>query len=368
MTYIHQLSDWPEFSWDERLVATRLAQARFRQGAVFGKMSALGEEFQLSANVETLIAEVAASSAIEGEILDLELVRSSVALKAGIEAPASNAGRANRDIDGFVNVIWDATTKFNGPLTAARLFHWHRWLFPDSPDLEIGQWRSAATGRMQVVSARKVGTERVHFEAPDAGRVPGEMRAFFAWFEKSPADDLLKAAIAHLCFLTIHPFQDGNGRIARAISELCLARADQSTRRFYSLSAQIERERSDYYLNLELSQKGDLDITDWLVWFLGCFERAILSSGQTLADTLTNARLWNRLQQSTPNARQLKVVQKLISGFDGKLTSSKYAKIAKCSQDTAIRDLKALVEAGVLAASTAGGRSRSYALADEAEG
>lgn len=368
MRYLHQLTDWPNFTWEKQRVSESLARARFEQGRLIGRLESLDPEGQARADVTVLSRGIVASSAIENEHLELDQVKDSVVSqksgKSGSRRPVSNR------TEGAVAVVMDATKGCKDKLTKSRLFQWHRWLFAEQDDnnsLEVGQWRSSSTGRMRVVSKRGDGSERIHFEAPKPGRVSAEMTQFLNWFDESRTsgeiDPVLIAGVAHLYFLTVHPFQDGNGRIARAISEMSLAESDQSTHRFYSLSAQIEMDRAEYYTELELSQKSpDLDITDWLLWFVGCFRRAILSAETLIEQTLRDAKFKTRIQEFGPNPRQTKILESLLAGFNGKLTSSKYAKIAKCSQDTAVRDINALVNGGLLEPSEAGGRSRSYSV------
>jgi len=308
---------------------------------------------------------VVKSSAIEGETLDPEAVRSSIARRLGMDAGGLKP--ADRNVDGIVEMMLDATRNYDNPFTTERLFAWHASLFPTGRSgmrkIRVGAWRDDGDGPMQVVSGR-VGKERVHFEAPGAGQLNAEMIAFVDWFNAGPEiDPVLKAGVAHLWFVTIHPFDDGNGRIARAIADLCLARSEKSSQRFYSMSAQIRRERSDYYSTLERTQKGALDITPWQEWFLSCLRRAIEGSQDTLGAVLEKARFWERFAQQSLNARQVNVLNRVLDGFEGKLTTSKWAKLTKCSQDTAYRDILDLVERGALRKDVGGGRSTSYSLA-----
>ena len=364
--YIHQLATWPEFHWNREHIAEQLAAVRHRQGRLIGRMEALGLKLRSEATLETLTQEVVKSSEIEGEILDQAQVRSSIARRLGIDIGA--LAPVDRKVEGVVEMTLDATQKFNEPLTAERLFGWHTALFAAGRSgmtkITVGAWRDERSGPMQVVSGA-TGHGRVHFEAPSAGRLPREMLAFLDWLNgKDSMDLVLKAAVAHLWFVTIHPFEDGNGRIARAIADMTLARSERSAERFYSMSAQIRRERDAYYDILEATQKGDLDITPWLEWFLACLERAFQGAETTLAAVLKKARFWEAHADANFNRRQRTIVNRVLNGFEGKLTSSKWAKLAKCSQDTALRDIDDLVKCRVLIKDKAGGRSTSYSLAE----
>jgi Fic family protein len=328
-------------------------------------MNALGFQFQQEASLQTLTADVLKSGEIEGEKLDAEQVRSSIARRLGMDIGALKP--ADRNVEGVVEMMLDATRHYDQPLTAERLFAWHASLFPTGRSgmtkIRTGDWRDDGTGPMQVVSG-PVGNEHVHFEAPKADRLEAEMRGFLDWFETdSSIDAVLKAALAHLWFVTIHPFDDGNGRVARAIADLTLARSENSPQRFYSMSAQIRQERNAYYGILEETQTGSMDITPWMEWFLGCLGRAIDGAQTTLSAVLAKARFWERAQGVPLNDRQRLVLNRLLNGFEGKLTTSKYAQLAKCSQDTALRDILPLVERGTLVRNPEGGRSTSYALA-----
>lgn len=363
--YIHERNDWPRFDWSRDRLVEPLATVRLKQGRLIGHMEALGFQLRQEAVLQTLTADVLKSSEIEGEKLDAEQVRSSIARRLGMDIGALKP--ADRNVEGIVEMMLDATRRYNEPLTADRLFAWHASLFPTGRSgmtaLRVGDWRDDNTGPMQVVSG-PIGKERVHFEAPNAARLPGEMQAFIDWFNTAAdIDPILKAGLAHLWFVTIHPFDDGNGRIARAIADMALARSENSPQRFYSMSAQIRQERSSYYDILEKTQKGTIDITPWLDWFLNCLSRAIDGAQTTLAAVLTKARFWDAFSRVTINERQRIVLNRLLDGFEGKLTSSKYAKLAKCSQDTAQRDILALVENGILLRNPEGGRSTSYGLA-----
>ncbi|GAB4002101.1 Fic family protein [Spirosoma daeguense] len=363
--YIYQYSKWPRFDWDYDRLITPLAHLRHKQGRLIGQMAGLGFSLRAEAMLQTLTLEVIKTSEIEGEILDQDHVRSSIAKRLGIET--FGLVPVDRDVDGVVEMLLDATQQYDKKLTKDRLFGWHAALFPTGRSgmfkITVGDWRNGNAGPMQVVSG-PLGKERVHFQAPDANRLDHEMQAFLHWFNSDVAlDPVIKAGIAHLWFVTIHPFDDGNGRIARTIADMQLARADGSTQRFYSMSAQIRKERNAYYDALEKTQRGDLDITNWLEWFLGCLDRALSATDEILAGVLKKAHYWEWLGTKTISERQRLMLNKLLDGFDGKLTSSKWAKIAKCSQDTALRDIQNLMEQGVLVKDESGGRSTSYLLA-----
>ena len=367
--YIHQLPDWPRFAWKRERLAQPLANIRYRQGRMIGHMEALGFELRQEAVLHTLAEDVLKSTEIEGEKLDAAQVRSSIARRLGIDIGALKP--ADRAVEGVVEMMLDATRHYDRPLTADRLFGWHASLFPTGRSgmirIRAGAWRNDRTGPMQVVSG-PIGREHVHFEAPPAARLAREMRTFLNWFNKpATVDPVLKAAQAHLWFVTIHPFDDGNGRLARAIADMSLARSENRPQRFYSMSAQIQQERAAYYDILERTQKGTpavtMDITPWMDWFLGCLGRAIDGAQTTLAAVLAKARFWESIAGVAINERQRLVLNRLLDGFQGKLTTSKYAKLAKCSQDTALRDILPLVERGVLVHGPEGGRSTSYALA-----
>jgi Fic family protein len=366
MTYIYQQPGWPHLKWDDTRLMPLLADIRHRQGRLLGQMERLGFTLRNEASLTTLTSDVVGSSAIEGEKLDVEEVRSSIARRLGIEY--AGAAVASRNVEGVVEMMLDGTRRFAEPLTAERLFRWHSSLFPTGHSgmqrIAAGAWRPAEAGAMQVVSG-PVGRERVHFEAPEAHRLNEEMARFLEWFETTAGiDPVLKAGIAHFWFVTIHPFEDGNGRIARAIADMALARADGTADRFYSMSAQIETEPEDYYDHLERGQRGGLEITPWLEWFLGCLGRAIDKAQESLAGTLRKARMWEWINRSPVNERQRTVINRLLDGFEGKLSSSKYAKLVKCSADTALRDIKELLECRILVQDEAGGRSTSYHLVE----
>ncbi|PAC30070.1 Fic family protein [Flectobacillus sp. BAB-3569] len=364
--YIYQLLKWPNFTWDTEVITPLLASVRYKQGKLTGRMMGLGFSLQEEAELKTLTEDVLKTSEIEGEFLNPEQVRSSVARKLGMDIGSSVP--SDRHVDGVVEMLLDATKHFSQSLSDERLFGWHAALFPTGRSgmfkITVGDWRTAQEGPMQVVSGA-MGREIVHFEAPIAEKVADEMQAFLAWFNESQSYDLiLKAGIAHLWFVTIHPFDDGNGRIARALTDLLLARSDESSQRFYSMSAQIQKERKTYYTMLERTQKGDLDITDWLFWFLSCLERALTEAEQTLDSVLKKARYWSYFSTKILNERQHFMLNKLMDGFEGKLNTSKWAKMTKVSNDTALRDIQNLESQQVLVRENAGGRSTHYQLID----
>lgn len=367
MSYIHQQKDWPNFRWNESRLLPLLTKLRHQQGRLLGQMEGLGFHLRGEANLESLTKEVIGSSAIEGEKLDAEEVRSSIARRLGIAHAGTTP--ASRNVEGVVEMMIDATRKYEEALTAERLCSWHAALFPSGRSgmqrITVGSWRTEESGPMQVVSG-PMGRERVHFEAPEASRLDGEISRFLEWFEGTGSlDPVIKAGIAHFWFVTIHPFEDGNGRIARAIADMALARADGVAERFYSMSSQIEQERKQYYDSLESSQRGGLDITLWLEWFLGCLYRALENAQENLWAILHKARIWERINQDGPvNERQHVVINRLLDGFEGKLSSSKYAKLAKCSPDTALRDIKELQARDILIQEAGGGRSTGYRLAE----
>lgn len=363
--FIHERPDWPRFRWDAGALATLLAAVRHRQGRLLGRVQSLGFDLRTEANLVTLTSDVVKSSAIEGEILPPDEVRSSIARRLGLDT--AGLPRAGRAVDGFVEVMLDATQRAGTPLTRERLFGWHAALFPTGRSglrrITVGAWRPVEGGTMQVVSG-PAGRERVHFEAPAGDRIDAEMGRFLDWIDApGEVDPVIVAGIAHLWFVTIHPFEDGNGRIARAIADRMLALADGTHERFYSMSTRIEAERKGYYNALESAQRGDLDVTAWLEWFLECLGRAIEGADRTLAAVLHKAAIWDRIRERPVNARQQQVVNRMLDDFQGFLTTSKYAAIAKCSQDTALRDIRELLERGVLLRNPAGGRSVSYRLA-----
>ncbi len=359
--YIYQQENWPDFQWDKERLTTLLIQLRHQQGCLIGGMESIGFQLRDETVLQTLTQDVVKSSEIEGEILDQSLVRSSIARHLGMERAALDV--VDRNIEGVVEVILDATQKFDQPLTKERLLNWHATLFPNGRSgfmkINVGAWR---TGSVQVVSGQ-MGRETLHFEALSADLVDFEMERFLNWLNsETTMDPVLMAALAHLWFVTIHPFDDGNGRIGRAIVDLMLARSEKSSHRFYSLSAQIQIERKMYYVILEQTQKGELDITSWMEWFFGCLGRAVENALSTLDVIIEKARFWEVLKEVSLNDRQRKIINRLLDGFDGKLTSSKWAKMTKCSQDTAYRDILNLIDQGILVKNAEGGRSTSYSL------
>ncbi|MBI3288188.1 MAG: Fic family protein [Elusimicrobia bacterium] len=363
--YVHQLPAWPEFRWDQRTLAEPLAAARLRQGRLIGRMESLGFPQRDEAILQALTLDVLKSSEIEGDIFKRDEVRSSIARRLGLNV--AGLVPSNRRVDGVVRMTLEATQNYSAALSVERLFGWHAELFAGvTGTIRVGAWRDDALGPMQVVSGA-MGRERVHYEAPPASRLDREMAVFLDWANRTgDMDPVLRAAQAHLWFVTIHPFDDGNGRIARAIADWALARSENSARRFYSLSAQIQRERGDYYDVLERTQKGTLDVTEWMRWFLGGLDRAIAGTERSLAAVFEKERFWKSHAGATLNERQRLMLNKLLDGFEGKLTSTKWALLAKCSQDTAQRDIADLVARGVLTKDAAGGRSTSFFLTPSA--
>ncbi len=362
--YIHQNPDWPHFNWKSEELVSLLSEARNLQGRLFGKMETLGFDLRNEALLETLTLDVLKSAEIEGELLNPEQVRSSIAQRLGLEF--AGIITSDRNVDGMVDMMIDATRNCFNPLTKERLFDWHAALFPMGRSgifkITVADWRKDTIGKMQVVSGA-AGKEKIHFQAPDADLVEMEMNRFLQWFnEENKIDLVIKAAIAHLWLVTIHPFQDGNGRITRALTDMLLARSDKSRQRFYSMSAQIRIERKEYYHILEKTQKGDLDITEWIKWFLSCLINALNATEKILIRVLVKADFWNRHSKTIINERQKKVLNILLDEFEGKLTSMKWAKITKCSKDTAIRDINDLISKDILQKETAGGRSTKYEL------
>lgn len=370
MQYIHQSKIWPKFTWDAEKIMPFLGQVRQQQGRLLGRMEALGFSLRSEAELQTLTLDIIKSSEIEGEILDQTQVRSSIARKLGLDV--AGLVDSERNVDGVVEMILDATKNFDQKLTKNRLWGWHSCLFPGGRSgmykIEVGKWRSDKHGAMRVVSGA-VGKEKIHFQAPDAKRLSSEMNQFLKWFnQKDDMDAVLKSALAHLWFVTLHPFEDGNGRIARAIADMQLARADGSSQRFYSMSTQIRIERKAYYSILErtqksllISQKG-IDLTEWILWFLACLDQTLKKNEVTLKEVLKKDTFWKSQIANSMNERQKKMINKLIDGFEGKLTTSKWAKITKCSQDTAYRDILELIEKKVLIKDDSGGRSTTYSL------
>ncbi len=361
--YIHQLKSWPNFHWNEQDFISLLSEVRNLQGKLLGKVELLGFELKDEANLETLIQDVVQSSEIEGEILNPEQVRSSIATRLGLEN--SGLDHNDRHIDGIVEMMLDATHNNNKTLTDERLFGWHAALFPTGRSgmykIEVGKWR---LGDMQVVSGG-MNRETVHYEAPKAELLESEMIRFMNWFNtQSDLDPILKAAMAHLWFITIHPFDDGNGRIARAITDMQLSKADGVNQRFYSMSAQINNQKKSYYNILEQTQKDDLEITKWIVWFLDCLKKAIISSNSIVDKVVRKHQFWMKNSLQISNDRQREMLNKLMENFEGNLTTSKWAKITKVSQDTALRDITDLVNKGILRKENSGGRSTHYKLND----
>ncbi len=367
--YIWEQQDWPTFTWSNESLFSSLNHTHTEHARLLGNMETLGFLQRGEANLRALTEDVIRSSAIEDHSLDLHQVRSSIARRLGMDV--AGLVPSSHHVDGVVEMMLDATVDFDAPLTEARLFAWHAALFPTGRSgmhkLElhpriVGDWRDDNDGPIQVISGPH-GRLRVHYEAPSAAYVPSEMQKFLTWFENSTElDPFIKAGLAHLWFVTIHPFEDGNGRIARAIADMSLARAEDSSKRFYSMSAQILLERKQYYSQLESTQKSDVDVTQWLAWFLDCLVHSIRSARTTLKSVLQKAQFWQHFSQAQFNKRQVVMLNRLLDGFDGKMTTSKWAKIAKCSQDTAHRDILALIEQGVMKKDRAGGRSTSYSL------
>jgi len=362
--YIHNKTNWTDFTWDNKKVLLKLSKTRNLQGKLLGRMESLGFDLQNEAMLNTLTLEIVKSSEIEGEILEQEQVRSSIARRLGIDI--AGAIESERHIDGIVEMMLDATQRYDLPLTKERLFGWHSALFPTGWSnlfkIVVADWRKDTKGSMQVVSG-PLGREKIHFEAPAAERVDTEMEKLLDWIENEiEVDPVLKAAISHLWFVTIHPFEDGNGRITRAITEMILARSDKSAKRFYSMSAQIRAERKQYYEVLEKTQKGTSDITEWILWFLECLQGAINSTYEVLQRVLEKAEFWKIHSTTILNERQQKMINRLLDGFTGKLTTTKWGKICKCSQDTALRDIQDLIKKDILQKEASGGRSTNYEL------
>ena len=362
--YIHQKPDWPTLKWDNNALLMLLGEVRNSQGKIVGKMEALGFDFKREAVLNTLTLDVIKSTEIEGEIFNTEEVRSSLAKRLGMTI--NNPVHSGRDVDGMVDLLLDATTKFNSKLTVNRLFNWHCSLFPTGKsgmyNISVGKWRVDSTGPMQVVSVA-LGKEKVHFEAPHSDSVETEMAHFVKWVNTNQnIDPVIKAGVAHLWFVTVHPFEDGNGRISRALTDLLLARADGISERYYSMSSQIRLQRREYYKILEKTQQGGLDVTQWLMWFLDCLLNSLKASNVLLEKVLFKHHFWNKYSTSVLNQRQVTMLNKLLNGFTGKLTTSKWAKITKCSSDSALRDIQSLIKFGILQKEAAGGRSTNYEL------
>lgn len=365
--FIYKQPDWPNFIWNKEKILSLLSTISHRQGRLIGRMESLGFDLQSEAVLDTLTLEILKSNEIEGELLDRNEVRSSIARRLGMDI--AGLVPSDRNVDGVVEVMLDATRKYQEPLTNERLFNWHSALFPNSRSgmqkIVVGNWRkNSIDDPMQVVSG-PMGKERVHFQAPDSSEISNEMKLFLDWFNATvEVHPLLKAAIAHLWFVTIHPFDDGNGRLARTITDMLLARADSISNRFYSMSAQIRIERKAYYDILEITQRDSIDITAWLIWFLECLDRTLVTSEEVLSRIIFKAQFWGQLKVLELNSRQRKMINMLLDEFEGKLTSSKWAKICKCSQDTAGRDIQELISKGVLKKESSGGRSTSYLLSE----
>ena len=362
--YLYDNQNWPIFEWNSEKLLPLLAYVRNRQGKLIGKMGALGFELQNEANLEILTIEILKSTEIEGEFLDREQVRSSIARRLGLDI--SGLVYSERNVDGIVDLMLDATKKYDKELTKERLFSWHASLFPAGQSgmykIITGNWRDDSTGPMQVVSGA-LGKEKVHYQAPPANQIENEMRIFFDWFNlEQNVDPVLKAAIAHLWFVTLHPFEDGNGRISRALSDMLLARSDEQSYRFYSMSTQIRKERNSYYDILEKTQKGSLDITNWIEWFLNSLLHSIENSEKLLEKVIYKHEFWLQNSKVSINDRQRKILNMLMDDFEGVLNTTKWAKIGKCSQDTALRDIQDLIEKGILAKSEQGGRNTNYEL------
>jgi len=363
-TYVWQRPDWPQWRFDASALAAPLAEVHRAQGHLAGRMAGVGLAQRDQATLRALTQEVVTTSAIEGESLDLDAVRSSIARRLGVDIGA--LAPSDRHVDGVVDMVLDATQRFAEPLTAERLFGWHAALFPTGYSgrlrIRTGAWRDDAAGPMQVGSG-PIGREKVHYEAPPATALDAETAAFLRWFDAPPAgDSIVHAGLAHLWLVTLHPFDDGNGRISRAVGDMALARAEGSAQRFYSLSAQIQRERKRYYEQLEATQRGTLDVTPWLAWFLGCLLRAVQGADGLVADVLAKAQFWQRWADVPMNARQTLVLNRVLDGMEGKLSNARWAAIAKCSSDTALRDINDLLARGVLVQLEGGGRNTAYAL------
>lgn len=364
--WIHKYKTWPNFTWNAKTLSEKLAAVRHRQGRLLGRMEGLSFDLRREASLETLTSDVVKSSAIEGETLNPDEVRSSIDRRLGLDV--AGLIPASRNVEGIVEMMLDAIQRFAEPLSKDRLFGWHAALFPTGRSgmqkITVGNWRTSESGPMQVVSGY-AGREKVHFEAPSAEHLEKEMEKLLLWFEKKPdLDAVLKAGIAHLWFVTIHPFEEGNGRIARAIGDMAMARADGTTDRFYSISAQIERERKAYYECLEQQQRSGTDITHWLSWFLDCLDNALTSAETTLSKVLFKAEVWKKINQAPINDRQRTVINRMLEDdFEGFMNTSKYAKLAKCSNDTALRDIQDLVARDVFLQNEGGGRNTSYRIA-----
>ena len=364
--YLYQQKKWPRFEWDQDRISNLLERVRLNQGRLIGKMEGLGFDLRDEAVLQNLTEDVIKSSEIEGEKLDRLQVRSSIARRLGMDV--AGLVRSDRDVEGVVEMATDAIQNYNQLLTTKRLFDWHAALFPTGrsgmTQINVGAWRDDASGPMQVISG-PLGRTNVHFQAPKAQLLQSEMKLFLNWINKKKVtDSILKAAVAHLWFLTLHPFDDGNGRIARAITDLLLARSEQSSKRFYSISAQICAERKSYYEILEKTQKGSLDLTEWILWFLSCMEKALQNADKVLSSVMKKAKFWENRSGESFSERQRKLLNRLLDGFEGNMTSSRWASIGKCSQDSATRDIQDLIRKNILKRNPGGGRSTSYSLLD----
>ncbi|MHC4871122.1 MAG: Fic family protein [Planctomycetota bacterium] len=367
MTYIHELQGWPEFTWDIQALTAMMTEVRHKQGRHLGKMEAMRFDLQEEANLISLTDEIVKSSAIEGENLNTGEVRSSIARRLGLDI--AGLPEPGREVEGVVEMMLDATRNFDTPLTSQRLFDWHAALFPTGRSgihkINVGKWRDDRTGPMRVISG-PMGKEKVHFQAPAAHFLAEEMDRFLTWFKSNDSiDSILRAGVAHFWFITIHPFDDGNGRIARAIADMALSKADGTKERFYSMSAGIESKRKEYYIQLESSQRGSLDITSWLAWFLNCLDQSIDNAADMLSGVIHKTKLWQQINTKPVNDRQRMVINRMLEpDWEGHLNTSKYAKLTKCSSDTALRDIQELLKRGALIKNIGGGRSTSYRLAD----
>lgn len=366
MSYIWQQNNWPHFHWDEGALREPLGTARHEQGLLLGRLESLGFQGQRYTELAALTDEIQKTSEIEGELLTTDAVRSSVARRLGIDIGALTPEQ--RRIEGLVDIVMDATRNYRIPLTEERLCAWQSSLFPTGRSgtfkISVGRWRTDSDGPMRVISG-PMGREKIHYQAPPADVLDREMKGFLDWFNtEGQLDPLLHSALAHLWFVSIHPFDDGNGRIARALADMALCRSDRRAERFYSMSAEIRRQRSAYYAILEETQKGSLDITAWMLWYLDCFRNAVYQAGAALAVMRKQTIYREKLVLIRANKRQFLIIQQLLEGFEGKMTSSKWAQLAKCSQDSANRDIAALLEAGILHRGPAGGRSTSYELVE----
>jgi len=369
MAYVHELPGWPRLSWDEGSLARALAAVRHRQGRLLGRMESPGFEPTRQASLAVLAEDVVTTSAIGGEIINPDDARSSIARQLGLEV--AGIAPSTRDADGMVEVLLDATLNFEAPLTAERLFGWHAALFPNGRSglrhIAVAAWRPPKAGPMRVVWG-PIGREKEHFEAPDAHRLDSEIATFLDWFNRPASiDPVMKAGVAHFWFVTVHPFEDGNGRIARALADIAMTRADGRADRCYSMSSQIAADRKEYYLRLESAQRGSLDVTPWLVWFLDCLDRSLDAAERSLAEVFRRSRIWEQINRQPINARQRIVRTRLLGPFEGFLTTSKYAALAKCSTDAALRDITELLARRVLIRNDSRGRSTSYRLAEPRE-